>query len=304
MPPPGDDAPPAPTVVRLPDGRALAVDDVGDPRGRPLLYLHGTPGSRRARHPDDGVAAGLGVRLLALDRPGYGGSDPQPPGATPADLAADVGVLLDRLGVATAAVLAWSGGVLDGLAVAAGGRADRLTIVSGLVPRQAYDDPDVRAAAAGRLDLLAFADATAPGELGAEVAPLLAPHPCDHALALEHQAAQRDAVDAAEVASVPGLADTLAAALVEGVRRGLDGVAADVEAQNRPFPVDLGAVTCPVTLWWGDADAVTPVAFARWYARRLPAATLTTFPGAGHYLAVARWADLLTAATAASAPPG
>jgi pimeloyl-ACP methyl ester carboxylesterase len=287
--------------VRLPDGRVLAVDDVGDPAGRPLLYLHGTPGSRRARHPDDEVAARLGVRLLALDRPGYGASDPPPSGATPADLAADVGVVLDRLGVGTAGVLAWSGGVLDGLAVAAGGRAERLTIVSGLVPRQAYDDPDVRAAAGARLDLLAFADATAPGDLGAEVAPLLAPHPCDHALALEHQAAQRDAVDAAEVASVPGLADTLAEALVEGVRGGLAGVAADVEAQNRSFPLDVGAVACPVALWWGDTDATTPLAFGHWYARRLPSATLTVFPGAGHYLAVTHWAGLLTAA---AAPPG
>jgi pimeloyl-ACP methyl ester carboxylesterase len=291
-----------PTIVDLPDGRALAVDDVGDPGGRPVLYLHGTPGSRLARHPDDGLAARLGVRLLAMDRPGYGASDPQPAGAGPgtpsgpAALAADVATVLDRLGVDRCGVLAWSGGALDGLAVAAGGRADRLVVVSGLVPRQAYDDPATRAAAEGRLDLLAVADGTPVGTLGDEVAPLLAPYPCDRALAAEHQAAQRDAVDAAEVASVPGADDVLVGALVEGVRRGLAGVAADVEAQNRPFAVDLGAIACPVALWWGDADAVTPPAFADWYARTLPDATRTTVPGAGHYLAVTRWGDLLRTA--------
>jgi pimeloyl-ACP methyl ester carboxylesterase len=91
----------------------------------------------------------------------------------------------------------------------------------------------------------------------------------------------------------------MAGALAEGVRRGLAGVAADVEAQNRPFPVDLAAVACPVTLWWGDADAVTPPTFAHWYARTLPHATLTLHPGAGHHLAVTRWTGLLTAAIAA-----
>jgi pimeloyl-ACP methyl ester carboxylesterase len=56
----------------------MAVDEVGDPAGAPVLYLHGTPDSRLARHPDDGLAAAAGVRLLAIDRPGYGGSSPLP----------------------------------------------------------------------------------------------------------------------------------------------------------------------------------------------------------------------------------
>ena len=35
--------------------RTLTLDDVGDPEGVPVLYLHGTPDSRLSRHPDDGV---------------------------------------------------------------------------------------------------------------------------------------------------------------------------------------------------------------------------------------------------------
>jgi pimeloyl-ACP methyl ester carboxylesterase len=33
-------------VLRLGDGRALGYRIWGDPAGRPLLFLHGTPGSR------------------------------------------------------------------------------------------------------------------------------------------------------------------------------------------------------------------------------------------------------------------
>jgi pimeloyl-ACP methyl ester carboxylesterase len=292
-------------TVALGAGRVLTVDDAGDPDGAPVLYLHGTPDSRLARHPDDGLAAAAGVRLLALDRPGYGGSSaPGPWSPRWADrLAGDVAALLDDLGVDRCAVLAWSGGALSGLALAAGipDRVGRLGIASGLVPRQAYDDQAVRAWGAARLGVIDLADLVAPGELGPEVAPMLAPFPCDAALAAQHQAGHRTPADAAELATVPGGADRLAEALAEAVRAGLAGAAADVEAEARPLPVDLGAVACPVDLWYGGDDLVTPPAFGRWYAARLRRASLRVVDGAGHYLVLTRWTELLSAL--AIAPP-
>jgi pimeloyl-ACP methyl ester carboxylesterase len=300
-------APGPPTrTVALGGGRTLALDDVGDPAGVPVLYLHGTPDSRLARHPDDDLAAAAGVRLLAVDRPGYGGSSPAPSAWSPdwpAAWASDVAEALDQLGVGRCAVLAWSGGTLAGVALAAlgsgaaggplAGRVAALGVVGGLAPRQAYDDPRVRTAGESRLGVLELADVLPPGDLGDEVAPMLAPYPCDLALAAEHQAAQRSPADALELASVPGGAETLAAGLVEAVRPGLAGVAADVEAQARPLAVDLRAVRCPVRLWYGEVDEMTPAAFGRWYAAHVPGAALTVVPGAGHYLALTRWSQLL-----------
>ena len=43
----------------------MTFDDVGDPDGTPVVYLHGGGDSRLSRHPDDSIAAALGVRLLA-----------------------------------------------------------------------------------------------------------------------------------------------------------------------------------------------------------------------------------------------
>jgi pimeloyl-ACP methyl ester carboxylesterase len=57
--------------------------------------------------------------------------------------------------------------------------------------------------------------------------------------------------------------------------------------------VDSAAVRCPVRLWYGEVDGVTPVAFGRWYAAHLPGATLTVVPGAGHFMALTRWSQLL-----------
>jgi pimeloyl-ACP methyl ester carboxylesterase len=284
----------------------MVLDDVGDPAGVPLLYLHGTPDSRLARPEDDGPAARAGVRLLALDRPGYGGSDPLPIGGSSwtGRLAHDVAVVLDELQVERVALLAWSGGTLAALALAASlpAQVSALGIVAGLVPRQAYDDPAVRRAGAERLRMLELADTLPPGQLGEAVGPLLAPYPCDHALALEHQAEHRDPAGARELASVAGGTDRMADALVEAVRHGLAGVAADVEAQARALDVDVTAVACQTRLWYGSADAVTPPAFGEWYARELPATALHVVPGAAHYLLFTQWADILGTLAVAATP--
>jgi pimeloyl-ACP methyl ester carboxylesterase len=94
----------------------------------------------------------------------------------------------------------------------------------------------------------------------------------------------------------------MADALVEAVRHGLAGVAADVEAQARARDIDVADVGCRTLLWYGSADAVTPPAFGEWYARMLPAATLDVVPRAAHYVLFTHWADILrTLAVAATA---
>ncbi|MBC7801768.1 MAG: alpha/beta fold hydrolase, partial [Gemmatimonadaceae bacterium] len=92
-------------MVRLPDGRAIAVEEYGDPAGLPVLYFHGWPASRL----EAGLIPELPVRLLAFDRPGYGRSSPQP-GRTLLDWPRDVAEVADRLGLDRFHVVGLSGG--------------------------------------------------------------------------------------------------------------------------------------------------------------------------------------------------
>ena len=85
-------------TLQLPDGRTIAFDDRGDRDGPTVLFFHGTPDSRLARHPDDSIAHDLGVRVVAADRPGLGASSPDP-GANPTSVARDQVALLDALGI-------------------------------------------------------------------------------------------------------------------------------------------------------------------------------------------------------------
>jgi pimeloyl-ACP methyl ester carboxylesterase len=94
-------------VLALRDGRRMMVADVGDPDGIPVLYVAGYGHCRLARHPDDSLAAGAGIRLLAIDLPGLGGSDPLP-GYTLHSWAQDGIELAQQLGIGRFAALGWS----------------------------------------------------------------------------------------------------------------------------------------------------------------------------------------------------
>lgn len=61
-------------VIRAPDGRSLVFAEWGDLDGSPVFALHGTPGCRLLRHPNDALIAATGARLITYDRPGYGGT--------------------------------------------------------------------------------------------------------------------------------------------------------------------------------------------------------------------------------------
>jgi len=100
---PGADA-----TITLADGRILAHCEWGDPSGSPVLLVHGAPGSRLLC-PDEDATAVAGVRLLTVDRPGYGGSNARP---DPSLLgwADDVQALADRLGLERFAVVGFSAG--------------------------------------------------------------------------------------------------------------------------------------------------------------------------------------------------
>lgn len=84
-------------VVRLPDGRNLGYAEHGVHDGIPVLYFHGTPGGRF--YDLDGDAQGQhGIRLLSLERPSVGLSDPKPRRAL-LDWPRDVAAFADALGV-------------------------------------------------------------------------------------------------------------------------------------------------------------------------------------------------------------
>jgi pimeloyl-ACP methyl ester carboxylesterase len=269
-----------------------------------VLHLHGSPDCRLARHPDDRLAAGLGVRLVAVDRPGSGWSDPQPATDVRA-WAADVGALLDHLGIDRCRVAAWSAGAPWALGLAAGlpDRVERVVTYGAVAPYEGFADPAVVAASGPRAAVFEelAAGASVPEVAEGMVALLSPPPPVDLDLARELVAEGADPATIAETASVPGLADQLARSLAGAVERhGGAGLAADVAVQFTPGAVPGGdAVRCPVVLVHGRHDPISGPAVGAWLAARFPDATVETWDR-GHRGLLADWERWLGLAAVAA----
>lgn len=114
---------------QLPDGRMLGYAEYGDPQGKPLFYFHGWPSSRIEFAGLNGneIAAQLHVRVISVDRPGFGCSSYQPHHRF-VDWPKDIHCLADHLGFGHFAVMSYSAGSPYALACAHA-LADRLSAV-------------------------------------------------------------------------------------------------------------------------------------------------------------------------------
>lgn len=82
--------------MRLDDGRRLGYHLLGEPSGEPVVAIDGI-GVRWMLRFGRSTAGRTGSKLIVVDRPGHGGSDPGPVDHV-GGLAGDVCCLLDELG--------------------------------------------------------------------------------------------------------------------------------------------------------------------------------------------------------------
>lgn len=135
-------APAAPVqTLTLPDGRTLSYATYGatSPSAPTVLYFHGFPASHAEAAPLHAAALARGLRIVAPDRPGMGGSTFQR-GRAIGDWPADAAALADRVRAARFAVLGVSGGAPYALACCRDGstseRVVGAAVVAGLYPPQ------------------------------------------------------------------------------------------------------------------------------------------------------------------------
>src|SRR5882757_9139902 len=122
--------------VAVGDDRQLGFAEFGDPQGRAVFWLHGTPGARRQIPTEARVYAELThIRLIGVDRPGIGSSTPfQYPNVLA--FADDLRTIADVLGIDQMAVIGLSGGGPYTLACAAA-MSDRIVlagVLGGVAP--------------------------------------------------------------------------------------------------------------------------------------------------------------------------
>lgn len=259
-------------TTTLSDGRTLGWSEWGREDGVSVLYLPGAGTSSALGFGAD-VLAELGVRLVGLDRPGLGASDPRPSRVL-TDIADDVRELAASRGLDEPRMIAFSQGGPFALACAAAGVARRVALVSGGDELARFADelvPDVR-------DLVELA-ATDPDRaealfrtMGADTL---------HAMVV----AMSSEADRA-VYTQPAFDAAYRSALAEGFARGADGYARDTLLAMRAWPFDLARIAVPVDLWYGrdDASAVHSPDHGASLAQRIPGARRFVLDGGGAIL--------------------
>ncbi|WP_377270712.1 alpha/beta fold hydrolase [Peterkaempfera sp. SMS 1(5)a] len=269
-------------LVRVPDGRALAVESRGDPLGSPVFLLHGTPGSRLGPAPRGAVLYRLGVRLIVFDRPGYGGSD-RLPGRRVADAAADVAAIADALELDRFAVVGRSGGAPHSLACAAllPERVTRAAVLVSLAPRGASGlDWFAGMAESNVREYSTAADSARRLALRLEQrSQRIREDPTVLVTELRGELPESDR----QVVADAGIRAMLVSNYAEALRESAHGWIDDALAFCRDWGFDPGSIRVPVLLWHGQEDVFSPVQHTRWLAERIPGSTLEVEAGAAHF---------------------
>ncbi len=278
-------------TVPLPDGRSVAVDDVGDPAGPVVVLLHSSPGSR-ALDPDPAATQAAGVRLITIDRPGYGGSTALPPDVLPSlpGTADDVVAVLDHLGIGEAGTVGWSHGGRVAAALAAR-HPDRVRAVAIVGTPSPEDLSWIPAEQQAMLDPLRADPLTATAALAAILQAATGGEEPDPDALLAFVAGEGDRPLLAD----PEVRGRVTTMLAEAFAQGAMGCAADIVAdQIAPWDFDPRAIGAPVHLVYSEDDFVGPH-HGDWWEARVVDATRHTTSGVGHLLIVTEWSSILAA---------
>jgi pimeloyl-ACP methyl ester carboxylesterase len=278
--------------VAVGDDRQIGFAEFGDPQGRAVFWLHGTPGARRQIPVEARVyAESRHIRLIGVDRPGIGSSTPFQYSNVLA-FADDLTTIADVLGIDDMAVIGLSGGgpyalacaaampdrvvvagVLGGVAPAKGPDAiggGVMAVGSAVAPLMPVIGLPLRLAAVGLIQLIRPLGSPAVdlyGRLSPEADRQLLARPEFKAMFLDD--------------------------LLNGSRKQLSAPFADVVVFARDWGFRLDEVKVPVRWWHGDKDHIVPFEHGQHVVSRLPDAELYHLPGESHLAGLGRAEEIL-----------
>ena len=267
-----------PVLFNTPAG-IICAQQFGDPAGQPVFHFHGQISSRLEALYFEHAARKLGIRLIALDRQGFGDS-PIGDKAGLAHWPAAVTSIADEMGIAGFGVLGVSAGAKYALAVVLA-VPERVTMA---VLASAFGEVSSAAQlhnATFRVKFAVLLYQRAPwlGDQASALAGFMVRNAVTALLQLG-----RHVVPATErrVLADPTVRQTAAQVMHCSVARGPHGIAQEFRCIASPWNLALGQIRAPVVLWHGEEDVVAPIAMAEALAERIPGSQLHRVPNSGH----------------------
>jgi pimeloyl-ACP methyl ester carboxylesterase len=285
------------STIMLPDGRKLGYAAYGDPSGKPLVFFPGTPSSRLIRPPEE-PAKKYGVRIISVERPGFGLSDFQP-GRRILDWPEDVLAFSESLGLDCFAVAGISGGGPYAAACAykIPHKLTGVVIISGVGPVDVLggikEMPSIR-------------------QLGALIArsfpwmlrPILwlVSNPRRNPEKFFQRMVSGNSTIDQEILSRPSIKGMLMKSYLEATRNGLRGFAHEAILLSNSWGFTLDEISFPIHLWHGEQDANVSLSAARYMADTIPDCHATFLVDEGHWLIIKHWEEILAGLLGSGVP--
>jgi pimeloyl-ACP methyl ester carboxylesterase len=275
-------------VAVLTDWRQMSYVECGASAGAPLLFFHDAPGSRMQRHPDRGIAQRLGMRVIHLERPGYGMTSTKSKNSL-RGWAADIADFADRAEIQSFSIAATGAGAPYALACAAllPQRVRRVALAASYVEAALLEQHTER-----RLRIKLWLARQAPSLLRIVLQKNARRAARDPDLYVDRLLRRLPASDAS-VLREPAVRARTMRDLPEAYRQRTQGLRLDLDVLARPWNLPLDTIACPVALWHGSADPIVPLVAAEALAQTLPRAILHRVEGGGHWLWYREWPAML-----------
>lgn len=267
-------------ICQMSDDRNLSYMEYGPKEGVPVFYFHGFPGSHKDIQLFGGeeLAEKLQLRIIAVNRPGYGDSDPKT-GRIITDWPADVVALADHLGITEFSILGYSGGAPFALSCAYSvpDRLKQVIVVSGMTPVEAPEAKKGKAMfipKAPKLILKGMSKMMVKKPEKIEANMLKGFPEVDQAILKE-----------------PKALDAMMKTLKEAFRSGYQGALEDAKIYKVPWDFDLSQIDQAVILWHGGKDENVKIESAEFVMETLPHCTPHIKAEEGHLSLIALYAE-------------
>jgi pimeloyl-ACP methyl ester carboxylesterase len=277
------------STIQLPNGRRLGYATYGDPTGEPILFFPGAPSSRLL-HPPEEPSKQLGIRVIVVERPGFGLSDFQPNRRIldwPEDIRAfSDGLNLDRFAIAG---ISAGGPYAAACAYKIPQRLTGVAIISSVgpvdVPGGIEEMPRIRrigAFVAKRFPLI--------------LRPILwlTSNPKRNPERFFQRMLSGNSAIDQEILSRPSIKGMLMKSYLEATRNGLKGFAHEAILLSNSWGFPLNEISLSVHLWHGEQDANVSLSAARYMADTIPDCHATFLADEGHWLILRHWEEILS----------
>ena len=241
-------------VAVLADWRQMSYVECGASAGVPLFFFHDAPGSRMQRHPDRSIAQRLGMRVIHLERPGYGMTSAKSKNSL-RDWVADVADFADHAEIENFSIAATGAGAPYALACAAllPQRVRRVALAASYVEAALLEQHTER-----RLRIKLWLARQAPNLLRIALQKSARRAAREPDRYVDRLLRRLPAFDA-EVLRESAVRARIMRDLPEAYRQRTKGLRLDLDVLARPWNLPLDKIACPVALWHGSTDPIVPL---------------------------------------------